>query len=88
MILKKYQEEVLDAYEGFLHAYKAEVEAAPGTRNASRDAFEQCTQRHFKLKIPYHAPAALTEARITPATSLRTSRTWPKFAPGQRSMSE
>lgn len=70
MILKKYQEEVLDAYEGFLQTYKAEVEAAPGTRNASRDAFEQCTQQHFKLKIPYHAAAALAEADV-PVACLR-----------------
>ncbi len=70
MILKKYQEEALDAYEGFLLAYEAAVEAAPGTRNASRDAFEQCTQQHFKLKIPYHAPAALAESDV-PVVCLR-----------------
>lgn len=70
MILKKYQEEVLDAYESFLHAYKAEVEAAPGTASASRDAFEECTQQHFKVKIPYHAPAALAESDV-PVVCLR-----------------
>jgi type III restriction enzyme len=70
MSLKKYQEEVLDAYEGFLQAYKAAVEATPGTRNASRDAFEQCTLQHFKLKIPYHTPAALAEADV-PVVCLR-----------------
>lgn len=69
-LLKKYQDEVLDAWEDFLLAYKATNEATPGTRNASRDAFEQCTQRHFKLKIPYHAPAALAEADV-PVVCLR-----------------
>ncbi len=70
MSLKKYQADVLDAYEGFLQAYKTAGEAAPGARNASRDAFEQCTQQHFKLKIPYHAPAALAEADV-PVVCLR-----------------
>lgn len=70
MSLKKYQADVLDAYEGFLQAYKAAAESAPGTRNASRDAFEQCTLQHFKLKIPYHAPAALVEADV-PVVCLR-----------------
>src|SRR5690606_13121381 len=70
MSLKPYQEHVLQAYEDFLQAYKAAGESAPGTNNASRDAFEQCTQRHFKLKIPYHAPPALAEADV-PVVCLR-----------------
>lgn len=61
MSLKQYQIDALDAYEGFLQAYKAAAEANPGGLNASRDAFEECTQRRFKLKIPYHAPPALAE---------------------------
>lgn len=68
--LKPYQEQVLDAYEKFLCAWQRAAEASPGTRNASRDAFEQCTQEHFKLKIPYHAPAALAEADV-PVVCLR-----------------
>lgn len=67
---KEYQKLVLNAYEGFLRTYKAKVEANLGTLNASRDAFEQCTQQHFKLKIPYHAPAALAEADV-PVVCLR-----------------
>lgn len=70
MSLKDYQGLALNAYEGFLQAYKTEVEAAPGTRNASRDAFEQCTQQHFKLKIPYHAPTALAATDV-PVVCLR-----------------
>lgn len=62
MSLKQYQIDALDAYEAFLQAYKAGAEAAPGGRSASRDAFEACTQSRFKLKIPYHAPAALAES--------------------------
>jgi type III restriction enzyme len=68
--LKIYQGEVLDAYEGFLQAYKGAAESTPGTHHASRDAFEQCTLQHFKLKIPYHAPAALAEADV-PVVCLR-----------------
>ncbi|MEO6226734.1 MAG: DEAD/DEAH box helicase family protein [Thermomonas sp.] len=70
MSLKVYQEQVLDAYEGFLQAYKAAAETNPDSRNASRDAFEHCTQQHFKLKIPYHAPAALADADV-PVVCLR-----------------
>ena len=67
---KQYQEDALDAYEGFLRAYKSAAEVSPGNGNASRDAFERCTQRHFKLKIPYHAPAALADADV-PVVCLR-----------------
>lgn len=70
MTLKVYQGEVLDAYEGFLQAYKSAAESAPGTGNASRSAFEQCTRQHFKLTIPYHAPAALADADV-PVVCLR-----------------
>lgn len=70
MRLKKYQALVLEAYEGFLKAYRVAADATPGMRNASRDAFEQCTQQHFKLKIPYHAPPALAEADV-PVVCLR-----------------
>jgi len=69
-LLKDYQDKVLDAWEGFLNAYKALNEAVPGPPNASRDAFEQCTQQHFNLKIPYHAPAALADADV-PVVCLR-----------------
>jgi type III restriction enzyme len=68
--LKTYQGNVLDAYEGFLQSYKVASEAAPETHTASRDAFERCTQQHFKVKIPYHAPAALAEADV-PVVCLR-----------------
>ena len=70
MSLKQYQLDALDAYEGFLQAWKTAAEADPDGRNASRDAFEACTQARFKLKIPYHAPAALAEADV-PVACLR-----------------
>lgn len=70
MSLKQYQIDALDAYEGFLKSCKAASEANPGGRTASRDAFEACTQQHFKVKIPYHAPAALAESD-TPIVCLR-----------------
>ena len=68
--IKGYQSDALDAYEGFLQAYKAAAEVCPGGANASRDAFETCTQRHFKMKIPYHAPSALAAADV-PVVCLR-----------------
>lgn len=70
MSLKQYQIDALDAYEGFLQACKSAAEADPAGRNASRDAFEACTLRHFKVKIPYHAPAALAEDDV-PIVCLR-----------------
>jgi len=70
MSLKKYQVDVLEAYEGFLQAYKRSAEAAPGARSASREAYEQCTLQHFKVKIPYHVPAALADADV-PVACLR-----------------
>lgn len=70
MSLKQYQSEALDAYEGFLDAYKAAAEANPGGRNASREAFETCTQKHFKLKLPYCVHSALAEADV-PVVCLR-----------------
>jgi type III restriction enzyme len=68
--LKQYQIDALDAYEGFLQAYKSAAEANPGARTASRDAFEACTQQHFKGTIPYHPPAALADGDV-PVACLR-----------------
>lgn len=70
MSLKAYQGDALDAYERFLQIYKAAAETAAGARNASADAFEQCTQQRFKLRIPYHAPVALAQADV-PVVCLR-----------------
>jgi len=70
MSLKDYQSEVLDRYEAFLHAWRAQAEANPGTRQASRLAFEQCTQANFGFRIPYHAPEALA-ADDVPVVCLR-----------------
>ncbi|MBV2209639.1 MAG: DEAD/DEAH box helicase family protein [Thermomonas sp.] len=70
MSLKDYQSEVLDRYEAFLHAWRAQSEANPGTRQASRLAFEQCTQANFGFRIPYHAPEALA-ADDVPVVCLR-----------------
>ncbi|MCB1561885.1 MAG: DEAD/DEAH box helicase family protein, partial [Xanthomonadales bacterium] len=68
--IKDYQSDALDAYEGFLQAYREIAEAQPGSGQASRDAFERCTKRHFGIRIPYHAPAALAEADV-PVVCLR-----------------
>lgn len=70
MSLKQYQADALDAYEGFLDAYKTVAEANPGGRGASREAFEECTQLHFKLKLPYFAPRALADPDV-PVVCLR-----------------
>ena len=70
MSLKAYQEMALDRYEAFLHAYLAAQEATPGTRQASREAFEASTLRDFGLRVPYHAPPALADADI-PVVCLR-----------------
>ena len=70
MSLKDYQSEVLDRYEAFLHAWRAQAEANPGNRQASRLAFEQCTQANFGFRIPYHAPEALA-ADDVPVVCLR-----------------
>ena len=79
MSLKDYQSEVLDRYEAFLHAWRAQAEANPGTRQASRLAFEQCTQANFGFRIPYHAPEALA-ADDVPVVCLRVptggGKTW------------
>ncbi|MBN8716485.1 MAG: DEAD/DEAH box helicase family protein [Xanthomonadales bacterium] len=68
--LKTYQREALDAYHAFLDAYRAAGEATPGTRHASRDAFEARTLAGFGFRVPYHAPPALAEADV-PVACLR-----------------
>lgn len=68
--LKDYQRTALNAYEAFLRAYRTAGERTPGTRHASRDAFEACTQAGFGFRVPYHAPAALAEADV-PVVCLR-----------------
>ena len=70
MSLKDYQNTVLDRFEDFLHAWRAQGEANPGTRQASRLAFEACTQANFGFRIPYHAPAALADDDV-PVVCLR-----------------
>jgi type III restriction enzyme len=70
MRLKDYQLQVLDRFEEFLRAWRAEAEAQPGGRDASRRAFEACTQRNFRFRIPYHAPAPLA-ADDVPVVCLR-----------------
>jgi len=70
MSLKDYQSEVLDRYQAFLQAWRAQAEAHPGTRQASRLAFEQCTQANFGFRIPYHAPEALADNDV-PVVCLR-----------------
>ncbi|KAF1697173.1 DEAD/DEAH box helicase [Pseudoxanthomonas koreensis] len=70
MSLKAYQELALDRYETFLHAWLAAQEATPGTRHASRDAFEASTLHDFGLRVPYHAPPALADADV-PVVCLR-----------------
>lgn len=70
MSLKDYQITVLDRYEDFLRAWRTQAEANPGTREASRIAFEACTQRNFGFRIPYHAPTALAEEDV-PVVCLR-----------------
>lgn len=68
--LKDYQRQALTRYTDFLLAYCAAGEATPGTRHASRDAFEACTQAGFGFRVPYHAPAALADADV-PVVCLR-----------------
>lgn len=70
MSLKTYQSTVLDRYEAFLGAWRAQAEANPGERAASRLAFEDCTLANFGFRIPYHAPAALA-ADDVPVVCLR-----------------
>lgn len=70
MSLKAYQSDVLDCYEAFLRAWRAQAEAHPGERVASRLAFEACTQQNFGFRIPYHTPPAF-EASDTPVVCLR-----------------
>lgn len=70
MSLKVYQSDVLDRYETFLRAWRAQAQAHPGERVASRLAFEECTQQNFGFRIPYHAPPAF-EASDTPVVCLR-----------------
>lgn len=70
MSLKAYQSDVLDRYETFLRAWRTQAQAHPGERVASRLAFEECTQRNFGFRIPYHAPPAF-EASDTPVVCLR-----------------
>lgn len=70
MMLKDYQILVLDRFEDFLRAWRREAQAQPGTREASRRAFEACTQATFGFCIPYHAPAALAEDDV-PVVCLR-----------------
>ena len=70
MSLKAYQELALDRYDAFLQAYLAAQEAIPGTRHASREAFEASTLRDFGLRVPYHAPPALADADV-PVVCLR-----------------
>lgn len=65
MSLKDYQIRTLQRYADFLRACLAAREATPGTRHASREAFEQCTLATFGLRVPYHAPAALAEADVS-----------------------
>ena len=70
MTLKTYQSQILDRYEAFLRAYRAQAEAHPGTREASRLAFEHCTQENFGFRIRYHAPAPLADDDV-PVVCLR-----------------
>jgi type III restriction enzyme len=70
MKLKTYQGEVLDRFEAFLRRWRHEAEAQPGTREASRRAFEACTLATFKVRVPYHAPAPLAEDDV-PVVCLR-----------------
>ncbi len=70
MTLKDYQIQVLDRFEAFQRAWRAEAEAQPGTRDASRRAFEACTQANFGFRIPYHPPAPLADDDV-PVVCLR-----------------
>lgn len=70
MKLKNYQGEVLDRFEDFLRRWRQEAEAQPGSREASRRAFEACTLETFKVRLPYHAPAPLAEDDV-PVVCLR-----------------
>ena len=70
MSLKVYQSDVLDRYDTFLRAWRAQAQAHPGERVASRLAFEECTLENFGFRIPYHAPPAF-EASDTPVVCLR-----------------
>ena len=70
MSLKVYQSDVLDRYETFLRAWRAQAQVHPGERVASRLAFEECTLENFGFRIPYHAPPAF-EASDTPVVCLR-----------------
>jgi type III restriction enzyme len=64
MSLKAYQVAVLDRFEAFLRAWRAEAEVAPGRHDASARAFESCTQETFGFRIPYRAPAALVDLDV------------------------
>lgn len=68
--LKDYQRTALESYEAFLRAYRSAGEATPGTRHASRDAFEACTRAGFGFRVPYVAPPPLAEADV-PVVCLR-----------------
>lgn len=70
MKLKTYQSEILDKFEDFLRQWRQEAEAQPGTREASRRAFEAATEKTFKIRLPYHAPAPLTDDDV-PVVCLR-----------------
>lgn len=70
MSLKDYQTHALQLYEDFLRACLVVQETTPGTRHASRDAFERSTLAHFGFRVPYHAPAALSESDV-PVVCLR-----------------
>ncbi len=70
MSLKDYQITVLDRFDEFLRAWRREAEARPGSREASRLAFEACTRANFGFRIPYQAPSALAEDDV-PVVCLR-----------------
>lgn len=70
MSLKDYQFTVLDRFEDFLRAWRAQATSNPGTREASRLAFESCTQANFGFRIPYHAPSPLADDDV-PVVCLR-----------------
>ena len=64
MSLKDYQTQALQRYEDFLRAWLVAQETTPGTRHASRDAFERSTLAHFGFRVPDHAPSALGDADV------------------------
>lgn len=70
MSLKAYQLTVLDRFEAFLRSWREAAELNPAGQDASRTAFEACTQANFGFRIPYHAPAALAEDDV-PVVCLR-----------------